>query len=79
MTSHIAQPEGPATRTYNYAVGDFGEKKKKKKRRLATVVSLGANRCKKIKERVSQNYPLSQLQMLIKSPRLLPVLLTDKL
>ena len=42
--SHIPQPEGPATRIYNYLLGSFGEKKKKKKkRRLAADVSSGAN------------------------------------
>ena len=47
--SHIAQPEGPTNRIYNYVLGDFGEKKKKKvkKRRLATDVSSGANLKKK--------------------------------
>ena len=32
VTSHIAQPEGPTTRIYNYVLGVFGEKKKKKKK-----------------------------------------------
>ena len=44
--SHIAQPEGPTTRIYNYILRDFGEKKQKNKKkigRLATVVSSGAN------------------------------------
>ena len=42
--SHVAQPEGPTSRIYNYILGAFGEKKKKKKKkRLATVVSSGAN------------------------------------
>ena len=42
--SHIAEPEGPTTRIYNYVLGGFGEKKKKKKtRRLVTDVSSGAN------------------------------------
>ena len=46
--SHITQLEEPATRIYNYVLGDFGEKKKKKKtknktKRLATNVSSGAN------------------------------------
>ena len=27
--SHIAQPEGPTTRIYNYVLGGFGEKKEK--------------------------------------------------
>ena len=50
METHIAQPEGPTTRTYNYVPGGFGEKRKrkKKKRRLATDVSSGANLKKKI-------------------------------
>ena len=47
MVSHIAQPEGPTTRIYNYVLGGFGEKKKKK-RRLATDVSSGANLKKKV-------------------------------
>ena len=38
--SHIAQPEALTTEIYNYVLGGFG---KKKKRRLATVVSSGAN------------------------------------
>ena len=38
----ISHPEGPATKIYNYVPGGFGEKKQKK-RRLATVVSSGAN------------------------------------
>ena len=29
--SHIAEPEGPTTRIYNYVLGGFGERKKKKK------------------------------------------------
>ena len=28
--SHIAQPEGPTTRTYNYVLGGFGGKEEKK-------------------------------------------------
>ena len=41
--SHIAEPEGPTTRMYNYILGGFREKKKKKKkRRLATDVSSGS-------------------------------------
>ena len=40
--SQIAQPEGLTTRVYNYGLGGFGEKNKEKKR-LATVVSSGAN------------------------------------
>ena len=47
---HIAQLQGPATRIYNYVLGDLGEKKKKKKKkknkRLATDVSSGANQKK---------------------------------
>ena len=47
--SHIPQLEGPTTKTYNYVLGGFGEKKAgKKKRRLATVVNSGANSFKKI-------------------------------
>ena len=30
--SHIAQPEGPATRIYNYVLGVLGKRKKKKKK-----------------------------------------------
>ena len=30
VASHIAELEGPTTRTYNYVLGGFGEKKKKK-------------------------------------------------
>ncbi|XP_070488136.1 transmembrane protein 65 isoform X1 [Equus przewalskii] len=37
--SHMAQPEGPTTRMYNYVLGGVEEKKKKKKRRFATDVS----------------------------------------
>ena len=29
--SHIAEPEGPTTRIYNYVLGGFGEKKEKEK------------------------------------------------
>ena len=43
MLSHMSQLEGPATKIYNYVPGGFGEKKQKKKKRLATVVSSGAN------------------------------------
>ena len=41
----MPQLEGPATKIYNYVWGGFGEinQKKKKERRLATVVSSGAN------------------------------------
>ena len=48
VASHIAQPEGPTTRIYNYVLGDVGEKKKKKKEReLVTDASSGANLTKK--------------------------------
>ena len=30
MASHIAEPEGPTTRIYNYALRGFGAKKKRK-------------------------------------------------
>ncbi|XP_070488137.1 transmembrane protein 65 isoform X2 [Equus przewalskii] len=43
--SHMAQPEGPTTRMYNYVLGGVEEKKKKKKRRFATDVSSGISRC----------------------------------
>ena len=36
--SHIAQPEGPTTRIYNYLLGGFEEKKKKGKKEMG-------NRC----------------------------------
>ena len=39
VASHIAQPEGPTTRIYNYVLGGFGEKEKK--RILATDASSG--------------------------------------
>uniref|UniRef100_A0A9L0SA62 Transmembrane protein 65 n=1 Tax=Equus caballus TaxID=9796 RepID=A0A9L0SA62_HORSE len=39
VVSHMAQPEGPTTRMYNYVLGGVEEKKKKKKRRFATDVS----------------------------------------
>ena len=40
----MPQLEGPTTRMYNYVLGGFGEKKAGgNKRRLATVVSSGAN------------------------------------
>ena len=31
VVSHMAQPEGPATRIYSYVLGGFGEKKEEKK------------------------------------------------
>lgn len=41
---HLAQPEGPTTRVYNYGLGCFGEKEKNKKtKRLPTDVSSGVN------------------------------------
>ncbi|XP_070078583.1 transmembrane protein 65 isoform X2 [Equus caballus] len=45
VVSHMAQPEGPTTRMYNYVLGGVEEKKKKKKRRFATDVSSGISRC----------------------------------
>ena len=39
-TCHI---EGPTTEIYNYVLWGFGEKKQEKTKRLATVVSSGAN------------------------------------
>ena len=50
MASHMAQPEGPTTRIYNYVLEGFGEKKKreKKRRRLAIDVSSDANLKKKL-------------------------------
>ena len=38
VASHRAQPEGPATRRYNYVLGGFGEEKKKEKKKIG-------NRC----------------------------------
>ena len=48
----MPQLEGPTTRTYSYVLGRFEEKIaiKKKKRRLATVVSSGANLKKEKKQ-----------------------------
>ena len=40
--SQTAQPEALVTRTYNYVLGGFGEKKEGKKRRLGTDVGSGA-------------------------------------
>ena len=31
--SHIAQPEGPTTRIYNYVLGGFGEEEKRKRKK----------------------------------------------
>ena len=31
LASHVSQPEGPATKIYNYVLGGFREKKGKKK------------------------------------------------
>ena len=31
---HIAQPEGPTTRIYNYVLGGFGNKKKEKNKKI---------------------------------------------
>ena len=36
VVSHMPQPEGPATRIYNYVLGRFGEKKQKKKKVIAS-------------------------------------------
>ena len=49
--SHIAEPEGPTTRIYNYVLGGlWGEEEKA---RLATDVSSGANLEKKFLEILS--------------------------
>ena len=40
--SHIAEPEGPTIRIYNYVLGGFGEKNKKEKK-LAMDVSSDAS------------------------------------
>ena len=45
----MPQLEGATTKIYNCVLGGCGEKMQKKKRRLATVVSSGAN-LKKIKK-----------------------------
>ena len=34
MVSHVAQPEGPTTRIYDYVPGEFAEKKKEKKKKI---------------------------------------------
>ena len=47
VASHIAQPEGPTTRIYNYVLEGLEEKEKERKRRLATDISSGANIKKK--------------------------------
>ena len=31
VATHIAQPEGPTTRIYNYVLGGYGEKEEEKK------------------------------------------------
>ena len=50
--SYKPQLEGPATKIYNYVWGGVGEiKQEKKEKRLATVVSPGANLKKKKKKR----------------------------
>ena len=60
MASHIAEPEGPTSRIYNYVLRGFGEKKKKrKKRRLATNVSSCANLSKIKKENKKNKKPFS--------------------
>ena len=45
VASHVPQLEGPTPRIYNYVPGGFGEKKaeRKRKKKMATVVSSGAN------------------------------------
>ena len=48
--SHIAEPEAPTTRIYNYVLGGFGEKEKKG--RLATDVSSGPS----LKKEKYRNY-----------------------
>ena len=52
---HITEPEGPATRIYNYSLGGFGETKKKKKEEdwqqiLAQVPILKAKKNEAMKE-----------------------------
>ena len=56
--SHMPQLEGPATKIYNYELGNFGEKKKKRKRRLAADASSGA----KFKKRKSVNSCTRQIR-----------------
>ena len=41
VASHIAGPEGPKTRIYNYVLGALRRRRRRKKRRLATDVSSG--------------------------------------
>ena len=48
----MPQLEGPTTKIYNCVLGGLGEEKKAEKKRLATVVSSGAN-LKKKKESIS--------------------------
>ena len=43
VASHLAEPEGPTTRIYNYVLGGFEEKKKKRKKKIDNKVSSGAN------------------------------------
>ena len=45
--SHMPQLEGPATKIYNYVPGGIWGEKVEKKKRLAIVVSSGANLKKK--------------------------------
>ena len=45
--SHVPQVEALTTRIYNYILGGFGGEEAGKKKRLATVVSSGANLIKK--------------------------------
>ena len=58
--SHIAQPEGPTAKIYNYVLGGlWGEKELNRRRRrsLAIVVSSGANlrKKKRKKKKLIQN------------------------
>ena len=50
MASHIAEPEGPTTKIYNYILGGFVEKKQKKN-------------LKKERERGRQNQPLNNTSL----------------
>ena len=53
MVSHIAQPEGPTTRIYNYVLGSFGEKKKKEERKIGNRCQL---RCQSLGEKKNEVY-----------------------
>ena len=43
VASHIAQLEGTTTRTYNYVLGGFGEKKRKQKESMCKMLEIQEN------------------------------------